>query len=227
MLCDAELYAAQVAALADIVEPRVLTAAAPRLGEAAAAVLAEAPPRFLLAGTSYGGNLALEILAAAPERVAGLAVIAANPGPHSNPLQGRQLQERVVAGDFAAVVDELAERMIAPKNLNAAHAADIFRRMAERAGPERFLTQHASLLDRMDRLPALAAARCPVLLLWGWEDRLTSPSLGSQVAARVPAARFYAIVDCGHLPTLEKPTEATAELRAWIERCLADVRRNA
>ena len=72
MLCDEELYRPQIEGLRDLVKPVALTVAEPTMAEAASAVLRQAPPRFLLAGTSYGGSLALEVVAKAPSRVLGL-----------------------------------------------------------------------------------------------------------------------------------------------------------
>jgi pimeloyl-ACP methyl ester carboxylesterase len=72
MLWDDELYHPQIEGLRDLVEPVAPTVAAPTMAEAATAVLRQAPPRFLLAGTSYGGSLALEVVARAPSRVVGM-----------------------------------------------------------------------------------------------------------------------------------------------------------
>ncbi len=44
------------------------------------AVLAAAPERFVLCGYSLGGRVALHVALAAPERVAGLCILAADPG---------------------------------------------------------------------------------------------------------------------------------------------------
>src|SRR5262245_6192141 len=84
MLCSDELYRPQIERLRDLVEPMTLTVAEATMAEAAADVLRRAPPRFLLAGTSYGGSLALEVVALAPARVLGLWLMGCNPGPHGD-----------------------------------------------------------------------------------------------------------------------------------------------
>src|SRR5262247_1393474 len=100
MLCDAELYAGQVAALGDAAEIMIEPVADRPLAEAARALLDRAPARFALAGTSAGGNLALEIVATAPERVAGLWLMGSNPGTHGDPAGARAQSARVRAGEF-------------------------------------------------------------------------------------------------------------------------------
>ena len=94
MLCDAELYGAQLAALGDAAEITIEPVAARPLPEAARACLDRAPERFALAGTSAGGNLALEIVATAPERVAGLWLMGSNPGSHGDPDGARAQSAR-------------------------------------------------------------------------------------------------------------------------------------
>ncbi|PYM79134.1 MAG: hypothetical protein DME09_21980 [Candidatus Rokuibacteriota bacterium] len=99
LLCDVELYSLQIAAIADLAGPLVLTAAEADLAKFAQRVLERAPARFALAGTSAGGNLALEVLAAAPSRVIGLWLTGVNPGAHADPSGARRLSEGVRAGN--------------------------------------------------------------------------------------------------------------------------------
>ena len=110
LLCDEELYRAEVAAIADLADPLVVTVAEPSIETAAAVVLSRAPERFALAGTSAGGNLALEVLATARSRVLGLWLTGVNPGASADPAGTRRLSDRVRAGEFDKVADELAAR---------------------------------------------------------------------------------------------------------------------
>ena len=65
MLCNDELYRPQIERVRDLVEPMTLTVAKSTMAESAAEILRRAPPKFLVAGTSYGGSLALEVVALA------------------------------------------------------------------------------------------------------------------------------------------------------------------
>src|SRR5215831_20739943 len=108
MLCNDDLYRPQIEGLRDLVEPMTLTVAEETMAEAAAEVLRAAPEHFLLAGTSYGGSLALEVLTLAPSRVLGLWLTGCNPGSHRDPAAARRRNHRVQSGKFEAVVEELA-----------------------------------------------------------------------------------------------------------------------
>jgi pimeloyl-ACP methyl ester carboxylesterase len=219
LLCDAELYRAQAVAFADLAEPLNLSASGSTLAESAQAVLRQAPPHFALAGTSAGGNLALEIVANAPARVAGLWLMGANPGASADPDSARRLNERVRAGEFAAVVDDLAARAIYANGPRAAEATGTVRRMAHRAGPEVFLRDNAALIARDDRWSALSLLAVPTLLLWGRHDQFASVERASEIAAHIPSARLVVLEDCGHLPTLEQPDACVRAARDWLGQC--------
>ena len=76
LLCSAEVFAPQVAALWRYGPITVAsTLEGKTMAEIAAAILATAPPRFALVGISMGGHISLEIMRQAPERVIKLALL--------------------------------------------------------------------------------------------------------------------------------------------------------
>jgi len=48
---------------------------------------------------------------------------------------------------------------------------------------------------------------CPVLLLWGAEDRLVPPAYGEAYRKYLPQAEWHLIPQCGHLPMFEREAE--------------------
>ncbi|MEM9757403.1 MAG: alpha/beta hydrolase, partial [Pseudomonadota bacterium] len=74
-MCDARLFAPQVAVLSRTRDVRTPVPIGSSMAAMAASVLADAPDQFALAGLSMGGILALEVLAQAPDRVARLAIL--------------------------------------------------------------------------------------------------------------------------------------------------------
>ena len=216
VLCDEELYRPQLEGLRDLIDRLVLTVAEATIAEAAVTVLREAPPRFLIAGTSYGGNLALEVVIRAPSRVGGLWLMGCNPGPASDPNAARKRHELVQRGEFDAVVDELVATIVYEHGPHATDVANSFRRMARLAGQTVFLRQNASLLGRADRRSNLAQITCPTLIVWGRQDRLARVEHGAEMAAEIPRGQLIVLDDCGHLPTLEQPDATVAVAREWL-----------
>ena len=217
MLCDEELYRPQIQGLRDLVRPFAMTVAEQTMAAAAEAVLRQAPPRFVLAGTSYGGSLALDVAARAPSRVLALWLMGCNPGPHRDRPAALLRNDRVQRGEYDAVVEELAATITCETGPHADEASSTFRRMARRAGPEVFLRQNRSLLGRSDRRPDLAGIACPTLILWGQADRLAGVEYGREMAASIRGARLVVLENCGHLPTLEQPDATVAVVREWLE----------
>jgi pimeloyl-ACP methyl ester carboxylesterase len=216
LLCDADLYRAQIDALADVADSRVIVASESSLARSAEVALRQAPPRFALAGTSAGGNLALEVLATAPERVIGFWLSGSNAPRHGDPAGARRLSERARAGEYERVVDELAAMCIHAAGPHGPAALATLRAMALRAGVEVFLRQNEAVITRADRSGVFKTLTFPTLFLWGRYDRFSPPERAASYAADVPGARVVVVEDCGHLPTLEQLEAATAAVREWL-----------
>lgn len=223
MLCDESLYQPQIEALAGEANLAPLIIAEASMAMGAAAVLRQAPPQFVLAGTSYGGSLALEVAITAPTRVVGLWLMGCNPGPHGDPEAGRRLSDRVQAGEFEDIVGELASTIVYARGPNGSAAGSAFARMARRLGSAAFLNQNSSLLTRQDRRDNLASIQCPTLLVWGRDDEFSSIAHASLMASRIPRARLTVLEQCGHLPTLEQPASVIGAVRAWLRADLSAV----
>jgi pimeloyl-ACP methyl ester carboxylesterase len=220
MLCDGDLYRPQIEALSDLVQPFPRVVAELSMADAARLLLRDAPSRFLLAGMSYGGCLAIEVAITAPQRVAGLWLMGCNPGPHGDREGALRSVDRVRAGAFDAVVDETATTIVYGDGPNAASAVSAFGSMARRAGPEIFLRQSVSLIERLDRRPALSRISCPTLLLWGKEDRFAGLQHAKYMEEHIPGSRLVVLESCGHLPTLEQPDDTTDAARRWLREIL-------
>ena len=218
MMCDARLFAPQLAAIHDRAVMVAPITGADTTAALAEAVLAHAPPRFALAGLSMGGIVAMEMMAAAPGRIAGLCAMDTNPkAEHPKVAEGRGPQmARVAAGALRAVMrDEMKPNYLADGPHRGA-ILDTCMAMAEALGPEVFLRQSRALTTRADRQETLRGVTVPTLVLCGAEDALCPVHRHEGMHALVAGSTLAVIEGAGHLPTLERPAEATALLRAWL-----------
>jgi pimeloyl-ACP methyl ester carboxylesterase len=220
MMCDARLFAPQVAALADLAQITVgdLTRAesVPAL---AAGLLAEAPPRFALAGLSMGGIVAMEMAKQAPERVVRLALLDTNPRAEAEDRRAarRPQIERALRGGLRDVLaEEMKPLYLAEANRGDRALLRLLLDMALALGPEAFARQSRALRDRPDQRAALARYPGPALALCGAEDRLCPPERHAEMAALAPRGRLEIVAGAGHLPTLERPDAVNAALRRWL-----------
>ncbi|MFT3975175.1 MAG: alpha/beta hydrolase [Amaricoccus sp.] len=216
MMCDARLFAPQIAALSarhTLLLPNLT--GADSMAALAEAVLAAAPPRFALLGLSMGGILAMEILARAPDRVARLALLDTNPfaeTPEATAARGPAMA-RVEAGDLAGALDGIIPRYFPVPRPDL---ADLCRAMGLALGPAAFLSQSRALIGRADRQEALAGFHGPALVLTGAEDIVCPMDRHDRMHALMPASRLAVIPGAGHLPTLEAPGPTTEEISRWL-----------
>lgn len=220
LMCDARLWAPQVAALP---QPafHADTAQADDFGLMAEQILAAAPPQFAIAGLSMGGIIAFEIWRQAPERVTHMALFDTNPNPEAPEKRSMRFEQIEIA--LSGGLRELAIESLKPMYLAESRRDDedllgTVLDMALDLGPAVFERQSLALRDRADSLPTLATIDCPVLVACGVEDKLCPPRFHEQMAAEIPDASLCVIDDCGHLASLERPDIVNRELRTLFAR---------
>tara|TARA_R110002072_G_scaffold161111_2_gene312586 strand:- start:230 stop:943 length:714 start_codon:yes stop_codon:yes gene_type:complete len=222
LLCTADLWRDQVAALSDIAAITIADHTQDdNMPDIARRILESAPPRFALAGLSMGGYIALEIMRQAPERVTHLAIMDARavgdtPEDRQRRIDFIRLVEQGSA--FKGVTRSLLPTLIHPSRLEDDALTSRIFKMAEDVGKEAFLRQERALLEREELTSILGTIKCPTLVLAGAEDKLIPPRIQREMAVEIPTAQYVEISTCGHLPTMERPDETTEYMRRWLAR---------
>ncbi|PRY94670.1 pimeloyl-ACP methyl ester carboxylesterase [Hasllibacter halocynthiae] len=221
MMCDARLFAPQIAELG---RDRHLHLApitgSDRIAPLAEAVLEAAPPRFALAGLSMGGIVAMEVVRRAPERVERLCLMDTNPLPETPEIAASREPQiaRVRAGRLVEVMrDEMKPNYLAP-GPGRGGVLDAVMEMAVAMGPLVFERQSRALQTRPDQQAALSGYRGPSLVLCGRHDVLCPLRRHELMAALLADAELSVIEDAGHLPTLETPRAVNEALQRWLAR---------
>jgi len=222
LLCDAAVWAPQVAAL-KLPCTVVDYGGAQSLTTMAEMALAAAPAGPLaVAGHSMGGRVALEIFRQAPARVDRLALLdtgcdALPPGAAGEQeRQGRMaLLALARAQGMRAMASQWARGMVHPQRVGGP-VYDAVLEMFERRDVPTFAAQIEALLKRPDAAPLLRRLQCPLLLLTGAEDGWSSPAQHHRMADHAPGSRLVVVPDCGHMSTWEAPDAVSGELAAWL-----------
>jgi pimeloyl-ACP methyl ester carboxylesterase len=219
LLCDAALWAPQVAALADIAEPRVADLTRDDdIGAMAARVLAEAPARFALAGLSMGGYVSFEVMRRAPERVTHLALLGTSARPDTP--ERAQVRRDFIAlarsGGFRGLTPRLLPQWVHASRMSDPAFVEAVASMTLRVGRDAFIRQQTAILGRPDSRPGLSRIRVPTLVLCGRQDQATPVEVAREIASDIEGARLVVVEECGHLATLERPAEVSAAMRAWL-----------
>ncbi len=219
MMCDARLFAPQIAALGGDRAIHVAPiSGAETVEDIADQIVFHSPPRFALAGLSMGGIIAMEIMRRIPRRITRLALIDTNPLPETPQIAAAREPQivKVKAGKLEEVMrDEMKPNYLAP-GPGRAEILNIVLEMAVSLGPDVFVRQSRALQRRPDQQKTLRDVTVPTLILCGRHDALCPVRRHELMAELVPGATLEIIEEAGHLPTLETPDAATAALQRWL-----------
>jgi len=72
--------------------------------------------------------------------------------------------------------------------------------------------QTSCLLDRLHEI------RCPVLLVWGEEDRVVPVGAAQAAVREFPDASLLVVPDCGHAPQIERPAEFLGAVAPFLNQ---------
>jgi 3-oxoadipate enol-lactonase len=173
-----------------------------------------------ICGLSMGGRIAQDFYSRYPDRVATLvlcdtfASFDATFKPEKRAEFVRLRKEPLLQGkeprDIAA---QVARSLLSPKSPHAAYER-LVESMSALHKASYIKTIEATTM--YDKSAALSRIAVPTLLVYGSDDRLTPPAIGSDMASRIPGAKMVVVEDAGHLPNIEKPDEFNAILRAFL-----------
>ena len=220
LLCDAQLWRAQVDELADIAEMWIPDhRRSDTMAGVAGDVLADAPfENFALAGLSMGGYVSLEIMRQAPQRVRRLALLdtAARADTPEQTERRHAFIELANRGKFMGITETLMPLLVHPSRLADVALTDAIELMAKNVGKEGFIRQQRAIMSRADSRPLLATIACPTLVLCGRQDQLTPLDRHEEMAAGIKSSRLEVLEDCGHMSTMEKPEQVNRAVRQWL-----------
>jgi pimeloyl-ACP methyl ester carboxylesterase len=223
MMCDARLYAAQIAVLSRERAVQVAPITGADTVEAMAdQIVYHAPPKFALAGLSMGGIVAMEIIRRVPMRVTRLALLDTTPLSET-PVQAAAREPQIARAKAGRLAEVMAEDMkpdyLAPGPGRAAVLKSVVQ-MALDLGPEVYVRQSRALQRRPDQQRTLRGVKVPTLILCGRHDGLCPVRRHDLMAGLVPGATLEILEEAGHLPTLEAPEATTEALRRWLSGTL-------
>lgn len=221
LLCDSELWRAQIAGLADLADITVADFTRDdSIAGMASRLLDQAPDRFALAGLSMGGYVAQEVMRQAPERVTRLGLLDTMARLDTEIARQRRLDLMALAerGKFRGVTPKLLPLFIHSDRLTDEPLTTAVMEMAGRIGADVFLRQQTAVMGRVDGRDDLKRISCPTMVLCGRQDQLTPLEEHLKMAEAIPGADLVVLGHCGHLPTMERPDDTTAAMRAWLTK---------
>ncbi|MBI1329743.1 MAG: alpha/beta fold hydrolase [Alphaproteobacteria bacterium] len=166
-------------------------------------------------GSSVGAMLALEVAALSPGSIGRLALMAPL-GLHLDSLPIPHIWARKSA-DMAALMcadtEALAALQAVPEGEDAVEWNIMVSRVAAASGRLLWPMCEIGLIKRLHRV------RQPVFLLWGSEDRITSPAYAKEFASRLSGPVKTGLIDgAGHLVDIDAPEKAAMQIRDFLHK---------
>lgn len=221
MMCDARLFAPQVAHLSgefDVQIPKLV--GQNTIKGYANDILENGLDRFALLGLSMGGIIAMEILRIAPERVERIALLDTNPLAEKDEVKQRRFPqiEAVKQGRLADIMrDEMKPNYLADSPQKG-EILDLCMDMAVDLGAEVFIEQSQALMDRRDQTETLRSADIPALILCGRDDILCPIERHELMHDLMPHSTLEIVDGAGHLPVLEQAAITNSKITTWLKQ---------
>jgi len=217
LICDARIYAPQLAAFPDSLAIDGYGEVSSLEGMARAA-LAQAPESFDLFGHSMGGRVALEVFRIAPERVRRLALSSTGVHPlgKDEPAKREALKAIGHERGFEALVDAWLPPMVAAANRTNPALYGPMRQMCLDQSQAIFDAQIAALLGRREQASLLGQIACPALVITGELDAWSPPAQHREIAAAIPDSRLVIVEGAGHMLPLEAPAAVNEAIADWL-----------
>jgi len=167
-------------------------------------------------GHSMGGYVTLAAYRLAPERFAGIGLIASNYLADTPEGQARRYE---IA---EKVSQEGAEAVINPKLFKEGTPPDSpiverINRIIRATPPTGIIGTLQAMATRPDSTETLKRIRVPALVVGGEHDQLFKPEIPQTMAELIPDSQLV-MLDSGHLPMLEEPEAVTRALEGLLAR---------
>jgi pimeloyl-ACP methyl ester carboxylesterase len=169
--------------------------------------------RARVVGHSMGTLIALELAARAPERVAGLGLVATADAMKVSPdlLNAAKVNDHA-AVDMVAIWGYGARAGLGGSLMPGAWMLGCGMRLLERAKAGVLHADLAACNDYGDGLAAAAKVRAPAIVVIGERDVMTPAKAGRQLAAALAGAKAVVLPGAGHILMQERPDEVLAAL---------------
>lgn len=177
------------------------------------------PKRFALGGLSLGAIVAMALHRLAPERVAGLFLLATNARP---PTAAQHAAWQAQLAQLAAgrTPRELQEDLLAV--LVGPHAppglTERALRLSDDVGSDELAAQLRLQRTRTDERPGLRGVTVPCTVVAAAEDRLCPLDRHTEISSLVKGSELVLLPAAPHLATLSHGPSVAAAMTDWLRR---------
>jgi 2-hydroxy-6-oxonona-2,4-dienedioate hydrolase len=172
--------------------------------------------RVHLVGNSLGGHIALLYILKHPEQIASLT-LSGSSGLYESAM-GNTYPKR---GDYEFIKRKTQDTFYSPTSASQELIDEIFNTVNDRMKALRIVMISKSAIrhylgDELDQIKA------PTLLIWGKNDIVTPPHVGTKFHELIPHSKLVWIDECGHAPMMEHPEQFNTVLEEFLDEVTAE-----
>lgn len=171
-------------------------------------------------GLSMGGYQALEFYRLYPGKTASLVLC--DTRAEADAPAARSVREEFIGAVEAGGAEEAARRMIpnyftAESSLNKPELVTEAAAMIRQQSATVINAAMRAIMMRRDATPLLASIHCPVLVLNGMEDKLTTPATAENIHTLAAGSQLLLLSGAAHISNMEQPQAFNSALLAHLE----------
>ena len=161
-----------------------------------------------IVGLSMGGYQALEFYRLYAAKTASLVL--SDTRAEADTPEARSQREEFIKAVETLGAEEAARRMVpnyfTPRSLTKKpELGSEATTMITRQSPGVINAAMRAIMTRSDATGSLAAIHCPVLVLCGADDRLTTPETAKNISNLIPGSQLHLIAGAAHISNMEQP----------------------
>jgi pimeloyl-ACP methyl ester carboxylesterase len=175
--------------------------------------------RAVWAGHSMGGYITMATLRIAPERIAGVALVATHPHPDTDDKRAGRLAtaQRVLDEGSTVVADSMRPIMFAPDFDTGSAVGQTSYDLMCGTAPAGVAGALRGMAERPDSMPTLRDLAVPAVVIAGADDQIVDLDIARHMVNAMPGGTSLVLIgDSGHMPMLEQPVALTGALRTFL-----------
>jgi len=173
----------------------------------------------VLCGLSMGGYVAWQFWRRHGWRLGGLILCdtrAVSDTPQAAAAR-REMAQRVLREGPAPLVAQMMPKLFAPSTAkDQPEVVESLRRVMLKTDPRGIAAAARGMAERPEMVSKLHQIDCPVLVIVGELDVISTVEEMRAIAGAIPRARLVEIAGCGHMAPLERAAEVSAALREFL-----------
>ena len=178
----------------------------------------------ILCGLSMGGYIALYAMEKYPNRFDGLVLSDTNCKADTSEAKEKRMMtiESIKKDGVEKFVDGMIKNLFAAQSFTTKKAAiHSVKEMMLKNSQKSICKTLLALAGRAETCDKLPKIHVPVLIMAGYEDKITPPSIARLLHEKIEGSRLHIINHAGHVANIENPDDFNEQLKMFIQYAAA------